>query len=347
MVFGFLKKQFIDVIEWDWQDDNILMWKFPIADNEIQNGATLTVRDGQMAIFVNEGKLADVFDQPGNYELTTNTLPLLTNLQNWDKAFQSPFKSDVLFFDTRIQQGRKWGTSQPVTVRDAEFGMVRLRAFGMYTYRITDVAQFYQNVTGMDDSYRTEQIESQLRNLINANLAAGLGNSPLPFIDLAANQTVMGDEIAKALQGHFTQYGLALENIIVENISLPDALQETLDKRISMGMIGDLNTYTQYQAAESITLAAQNEGGVAGIGAGLGVGMNMGQMMTEALSAQQAAQSPQQPQQQSQPAQAATASEATDFTAKLTQLKSLLDQGLISQADYDAAKEKVLAQLTQ
>lgn len=341
MVFGFIKKQFIDVIEWDSQDDDILMWKFPVADNEIQNGATLTVRDGQMAIFVNEGKLADVFDKPGNYVLNTNTLPIMTNLQNWDKAFQSPFKSDVLFFDTRIQQGRKWGTSQPVTVRDAEFGMVRLRAFGMYSYRIADISKFYQNVTGMDDSYQAVQIESQLRNLINANLAGSLGNSPLPFIDLAANQVVMGDEIAKALQPDFEKYGLQLDGIVVENVSLPDALQKTLDKRISMGMIGDLSAYTQYQTAESIPLAAQNEGGMAGIGAGLGVGMNMGQAMTAAMSAQ-----PQQPaQQQAQAPQ--TSAGTTDFTAKLAQLKAMLDQGLIDQADYDEAKGKVLAQLMQ
>ncbi|PIE42284.1 MAG: hypothetical protein CSA47_01460 [Gammaproteobacteria bacterium] len=339
MVFDFFKKQFIDVIEWDWQDDDVLMWQFPLADNEIQNGASLTVRDGQMAIFVNEGKLADVFE-PGHYVLNTDNLPLLTNLKNWDKAFKSPFKSDVLFFDTRIQQGRKWGTSQPVTVRDAEFGMVRLRAFGMYAYRIADITRFYQTVSGVDDAYRSGQIEPQLRNLINANLAGSLGNSKLPFIDLAANQVVMGEEIKNALQSHFASFGLQLDSIVVENVSLPDALQKTLDKRISMGMIGDLNAYTQYQTAESIPLAAQNEGGMAGIGAGLGVGMNMGQVMGAAMMGQVQTQ----PQNQQQPSNSHS---TNDFTAKLTQLKTLLDQGLISQADYDKAKAQVLAKLTQ
>ncbi len=338
MVFDFIRKQFIDVIEWDWQDDDILMWKFPILDNEIQNGASLTVRDGQIAILVNEGKLADVFT-PGHYKLTTENIPILTSLQNWDKGFDSPFKSDVLFFNTRLQQGRKWGTAQPVTVRDSEFGIVRLRTFGMYSYQITDVSKFYQNITGMDDSYQTEQIEPQLRNLINANLANCLGQSKVPFLDLAANQAVMGEEIQKTLQGHFENFGLSVESVIVESVSLPEELQETLDKRISMGMIGDLNTYAKYQTAEAIPLAAQNEGGMAGIGAGLGVGMNIGQVMTEAMQGQNTANNAGD--------NSGSTPAATDFTAKLTQLKTLLDQGLISQADYDEAKAKVLAQLTQ
>lgn len=193
---SFIKKQFIDAIEWDWQDDDVLMWKFPMADNEIQNGASLTVRDGQVAVFINEGQIADVFTA-GRYELTTETLPVMTNLRNWRMGFDSPFKSDVLFFSTRLQQGRKWGTTQPVTVRDSDFGMVRLRAFGMYSYKINDVTQFYQTITGMNDSYRAEQIEPQLRNLIVSDLASGLGQSQVPFIDLAANQGLMADEIKK------------------------------------------------------------------------------------------------------------------------------------------------------
>lgn len=352
MIMDFVKKQFIDVIEWDWQDDDLLMWKFPMADNEIQNGASLTVRDGQVAVFVNEGQVADVFTT-GRYTLNTQTLPLLTNLKNWDKLFQSPFKSDVLFFNTRLQQGRKWGTAQPVTVRDAEFGMVRVRAFGMYAYKVADVAKFYQSITGTGNSYQTEQIEPQLRNLVNANLANSLGQSNIPFIDLAANQTVMGNTIKDALQASFAEFGLSLEAMIVENVSLPDALQKTLDKRIAMGMIGNLDQYTRYQTAEAIPLAAQNEGGLAGIGAGLGVGMNMGQVMGAAMMGTQQPQTanaqtvdPQatQPQANSQPPNTAP---QTDFTTKLTQLKTLLDQGLISQADYDEAKTKVLAQLTQ
>ena len=337
---SFIKKQFIDAIEWDWQDDEVLMWKFPMADNEIQNGATLTVRDGQVAVFINEGQIADVFTA-GRYTLTTETLPVMTNLRNWRMGFDSPFKSDVLFFSTRLQQGRKWGTTQPVTVRDAEFGMVRLRAFGMYSYKINDVTQFYQTITGMNDTYRAEQIEPQLRNLIVSDLASGLGQSEIAFIDLAANQGLMAEEIKKQLQPDFAKYGLAVESFVVENVSLPDELQKTLDKRISMGMIGDINEYTRYQTAEAIQHAAKNEGGMAGIGAGLGVGMNMGQVMSEAMQ-------PRSPQQSTTPsASIQPQAEEPDFMARLTQLKALLDQDLISQADYDEAKAKILAQLSQ
>lgn len=337
---SFIKKQFIDAIEWDWQDDEVLMWKFPMADNEIQNGATLTVRDGQVAVFINEGQIADVFTA-GRYTLTTETLPVMTNLRNWRMGFDSPFKSDVLFFSTRLQQGRKWGTTQPVTVRDAEFGMVRLRAFGMYSYKINDVTQFYQTITGMNDTYRAEQIEPQLRNLIVSDLASGLGQSEIAFIDLAANQGLMAEEIKKQLQPDFAKYGLAVESFVVENVSLPDELQKTLDKRISMGMIGDINEYTRYQTAEAIQHAAKNEGGMAGIGAGLGVGMNMGQVMSEAMQ-------PRSPQQSTAPsASIQPQAEQPDFMARLTQLKALLDQDLISQADYDEAKAKILAQLSQ
>lgn len=336
---SFIKKQFIDVIEWDWQDDDVLMWKFPMADNEIQNGASLTVRDGQVAVFINEGQIADIFTA-GRYELTTETLPVMTNLRNWRMGFDSPFKSDVLFFSTRLQQGRKWGTTQPVTVRDADFGMVRLRAFGMYSYKINDVTQFYQTITGMNDSYRADQIEPQLRNLIVSDLASGLGQSQVPFIDLAANQGLMADEIKKELQPDFAKYGLSVESFVVESVSLPEELQKTLDKRISMGMIGDMDAYTRYQAAEAIEHAAKNEGGVAGIGAGLGVGMNMGQVMSEAMAPKA------QPQQSSQPAAAPEAA-PVDFAAKLSQLKALLDQGLISQEDYDETKTKILTQLSQ
>lgn len=342
---SFIKKQFIDAIEWDWQDDDVLMWKFPMADNEIQNGATLTVRDGQVAVFINEGQIADIFTA-GRYTLTTETLPVMTNLRNWRMGFDSPFKSDVLFFSTRLQQGRKWGTTQPVTVRDSEFGMVRLRAFGMYSYKITDVTQFYQTITGMNDNYRAEQIEPQLRNLIVSDLASGLGQSEIAFIDLAANQGLMADEIKKELQPDFAKYGLAVESFVVESVSLPDELQKTLDKRISMGMIGDMNEYTRYQSAEAIQHAAKNEGGMAGIGAGLGVGMNMGQVMSEAMQPKGQGSNNQNNQNQQQP-QAQPEAAEPDYMARLTKLKTLLDQGLISQEDYDETKSKILDQLSK
>lgn len=330
---SFIKKQFIDVIEWDSQADDVLMWRYPMQDNEIQNGAQLTVRDGQMAVFVNEGQVADVFGT-GLYTLDTQTLPVLTNLKNWDKLFASPFKSDVMFFSTRLQLGRKWGTTQPVTIRDSDFDMIRLRAFGMYSYQLADPALFYREVTGANPLYTSEQLEPQLRNSIVSNLSSAIGASKIPFLDLAANQGVMADQIKVALQPMFERYGLKLDQFVLESLSLPEALQTALDKRISMGMMGDLSKYTQYQVAESIPLAAQNEGGLAGIGAGLAAGMGVGQMMTGAIAGAQVPA----------PAPAATPA-ATDPAARLGQLKALLDQGLITQADFDSTKAEILKQL--
>lgn len=330
---SFIKKQFIDVIEWDSQADDVLMWRYPMQDNEIQNGAQLTVRDGQMAVFVNEGQVADVFGT-GLYTLDTQTLPILTNLKNWDKLFASPFKSDVMFFSTRLQLGRKWGTTQPVTIRDSDFDMIRLRAFGMYSYQLADPALFYREVTGANPLYTSEQLEPQLRNSIVSNLSSAIGASKIPFLDLAANQGVMADQIKVALQPMFERYGLKLDQFVLESLSLPEALQTALDKRISMGMMGDLSKYTQYQVAESIPLAAQNEGGLAGIGAGLAAGMGVGQMMTGAMAGAQVPA----------PAPAATPA-ATDPAARLGQLKALLDQGLITQADFDSTKAEILKQL--
>ena len=338
-MFNFIKKQFIDVIQWPNPDDSLLMWRFPIADEEIQNGASLTVREAQMAMFVDEGVTADVFG-PGRYTLNTQTLPLLTNLKNWDKLFESPFKSDVYFFNTKQQLARKWGTSQPVTVRDAEFGTVQLRSFGMYAYRISDPAKFFKEVSGVAAEYSGAELENQLRNITVTQLAAAFGSSGIPFLDMAANQVLLSQKIGELLGAEFAKLGLTLENFTVESITLPAAIQEALDKKISMGVIGDLGRYTQYQTAESIPLAAQNEGGLAGIGAGLGVGAGVGQAMAGAMAGmmQPAAQPAAQPAQTVQ-----TASE--DPQAKLAKLKSLLDGGLIAQEDYDKAKAEVLKQL--
>lgn len=339
MIMNFIRKQFIDVIQWENPDENTLVWRFPIADQEIQNGASLTVRESQMALFVDEGKTADVFSA-GRYTLNTQTLPVLTNLKNWDKLFQSPFKSDVYFFNTRQQIGKRWGTAQPVTVRDADFGVVQLRSFGMYAYRIADPAQFFKEISGVVESYTGEQLEAQLKNIAMTQLAAAFGTSGVPFLDMAANQVLLSQKIGELLGAEFAKLGLTLENFTVESITLPAAIQEALDKKISMGVIGDLGRYTQYQTAESIPLAAQNEGGLAGIGAGLGVGAGVGQAMAGAMAGmmQPATQPAAQPAQSVQ-----TTSE--DPQAKLAKLKSLLDGGLISQEDYDKAKAEVLKQL--
>ena len=280
----FLSKQFIDVIEWVEPGDGILAYRYPMQDREIQNGGKLTVRDSQMAVFVNEGKVADAFG-PGLYTLTTHTLPILTYLRNWDKAFQSPFKSDVYFVSTRLQTNQHWGTPNPITIRDKEFGAVRIRAFGIYTYHIADAKVFYSKVSGTRDLYTVPDLEGQLRNTIIGRMTDTFANSQVPFLDMAANQVTLGNTIAGQLKPSFTELGLNLDSFVVENLSLPDELQKILDQRISMNMVGDMGRYTQFEVAQSIPTAAANEGGggVAGVAAGLGAGVAMGQAMMDAL----------------------------------------------------------------
>jgi membrane protease subunit (stomatin/prohibitin family) len=254
-----------------------------MQDREIQNGGQLTVRDSQLAVFVNEGQVADQF-APGLHKLTTNTLPILTYLKNWDKAFQSPFKSDVYFFSTRMQTDQHWGTPQPITIRDKEFGAIRLRAFGIYSYHIADAKTFYTKISGTRDQYMVADLEGQLRNTIIGTLTSVFAQSNVPFLDLAANQTQLGQTAADLLKPGFTALGLALDTFVVENLSLPDELQKILDQKISMTMVGDMGRYTQFQVAQSMPIAAANEGGGgAGLGAGLGVGMGMAQAMMGAM----------------------------------------------------------------
>lgn len=344
MGFGrFIKKQFIDVIQWANPEEDCLMWRFPMEGEEIQNGASLTVRDSQMALFVDEGKAADAFI-PGMYKLNTSTLPILTYLKNWDKLFESPFKSDVYFFNTKVQLGKKWGTPQPITIRDKEFGLVTVRAFGMYSYKITDPNRFFTEISGVCAEYRGDELEGQLRNLVVTSLSSLFGNSEIPFIDMAANQVMLSQKMAEIIAPTFERYGLALDNFAVESVNLPENLQKTLEERISMGIIGDMGRYTQYQTASSIPLAAQNEGGIAGIGAGMAAGMGMGQMMSGAMSSAISGTTNEstQPQASNNPPQA---SSEESMEVKLTKLKKMLDAGLITQEDYDTTKTALLKKI--
>jgi len=279
----FISKQFIDVIDWVEPEDGILAFRFDMQDREIQNGGKLTVRESQLAIFVNEGHVADAFG-PGLYTLNTNTLPILTYLKNWDKAFKSPFKSDVYFFSARVQTDQHWGTQNPITIRDKEFGAIRLRGFGIYSYHISDAKAFYTKISGTRDSYLVADLEGQLRNTIVAKMTDAFAASQVPFLDMAANQGALAEKIKEQVGPAFTDYGLALDSFLVENLSLPEELQKTLDQRIGMNIVGDMGRYTQYQVAQSIPVAAANEGGGGvGVGAGLGAGMAMGQAMMDAV----------------------------------------------------------------
>ncbi|GHU29157.1 antifreeze protein, type I [Betaproteobacteria bacterium] len=344
-IMDFIKKQFIDVIQCVEDDADIVAWRFPMQDFEIQYGASLTVRESQMAIFVNEGRIADVF-KPGRYKLITQTLPVLTNLNHWDKLFESPFKSDVYFFSTRQRLDRKWGTANPITVRDKEFGAVRLRAFGIYSYHLADPGLFHSTISGTIERYTTEQLEGQLRNTVAGSIATLFGESDVPFLDMAANQEVFGAALKEKLTPVFLSFGLALDNFVVQNISLPEELEKALDARISMGVVGDLGRFTQFQVANAIPLAAQNEGGAAGAGVGIGAGIAMGQTMAQGmLAATQAANPPAAVPPPGAPTANSPISTADEIAATLEKLHALVGKGILSQTEFDAKKEELLKKL--
>jgi membrane protease subunit (stomatin/prohibitin family) len=278
----FLGKQFIGVIEWNEPADGILAYRYPMRDLEIENGGKLTVSESQMAAFVNEGKIADIFG-PGLHTLNTRNLPLLTDLMNWDKAFESPFKSEVYFFSTRLQIDQKWGTATPITIRDKEFGAVRLRCYGIYSYRIADPRAFFNQISGTRDSYLAAELEGQLRDTIVGRMTEIFANSDLSFLDMAANHTALGEKIVERMKPAFVALGLELDQFVVQNVSLPEELQKVFDQRVGMNMVGDLGRYTLYAAAESLDLSAANTSGAAGMGMGLGAGAAVAQVLSNAL----------------------------------------------------------------
>ena len=280
-IFDFLTGEFIDVIHWTDDTDDTLVWRFEREDHEIKYGAKLTVREGQAAVFVHEGQLADVFS-PGLYLLETNNMPVMTTLQHWHHGFQSPFKSEVYFVNTTRFQNLKWGTKNPVICRDPEFGPVRLRAFGTYEVRVSDPARFMTEIVGTDGEFTMDEISFQIRNIIVTRFSAAIAASGIPVLDMAANTTDLGKLLAARIAPELAEYGLELPNLYIENISLPPAVEAALDKRTSMGLAGDLGRFTEYSAAEAMTAAAANPGGSGGMGAGLGAGMGIamaGRMM--------------------------------------------------------------------
>lgn len=288
---SFVKKQFIDVIDWTEEGDDVLAWRFPTADLEIQQGAALIVRETQVAVFVDEGRIADRFEA-GRYVLRTKNLPVLTDLRHWTKLFESPFKSEVYFFSTRRRIGQTFGTPQPITVRDRELGSVQVRAFGVYGFRIVDAGLFHQQISGTRDVYRIADLEGQLRAMLVSALAAELGTGAVPFLDLAANQPALGAAVAARANTDCAPLGIAIGDVKLESLTLPDELQKRLEERIGMGMVGDLGRYTQFQTARAIPLAAASEGGAAGAGVGVGAGVTMGQAMAQAITAAGGASQP-------------------------------------------------------
>ena len=341
-LMDFIKKQFIDIIQWTEESDGTLAWRFPMAEMEIQNGASLTVRESQVALFVNEGKVADVFG-PGTHKLTTQTLPVLTYLKNWDKLFESPFKSDVYFFSTRQQVDQKWGTPQPITIRDKDFGAVRLRAFGNYSFRVADPKLFHTEISGTRASYQASELDGQLRGLVLQNISNAIASSGIPFLDLASNQLVFAQALTTQLAPEFAKIGLKLDGMTVQNVSLPDELQKILDQKIGMGMVGnDMGKFMQYQTAQAIPKFAEGGGGgsgIAGDAMGLGAGVALGQVLAQNLQAGlqggAAAAAP----------AVAIGVKAEDVMATLEKLGDLKAKGILTQEEFDNKKAELLKKL--
>ena len=289
-----LKGEFVDIIEWLNDDRNTLAYRFERYGNEIKNGAKLIVREGQVAVFIHEGELADVF-KPGTHELATRNLPILSTLAGWKHGFESPFKAEVIFISTRQLVDQKWGTKNPIMLRDPEFGPIRLRAFGSYAIKVTDAPSFIREIVGTDGEFTAEEINTQLRNIIVSRFTDKLGESKVPALDLASNYDEIGEVIHDKISPEFSEYGISLTKFLIENIALPPEVEQALDKRSSMGILGNMQQYTQFQAANAMEDAANNPGQAGGAmagGMGMGMGFAMANQMGQAMAPPPAGSAP-------------------------------------------------------
>ena len=307
-LFDVFTSQLVDVIEWKDDSSDTMVFRYDRNGKEIMNGAQLTVRESRVAIMVNEGELADVFG-PGRYELKTQNMPILTALKSWKYGFNSPFKAEVYFVNTKQFLDQKWGTSNPVMMRDAEFGMVRLRAHGIYSFRVSDPVAFLKEAFGTNAYMSVEGVTGQIKRTLVSGLSDAIAQSKIPALDLAANYDELGQYALQTLSSRIANLGLKLETFVIENISLPDEVEKAMDRRTSMGVVGDLNKYTQFQAAEAIRDAANNPNGMAGLGATMGMGAMMAQTMQGAFNPPAAAP-------QAAPQQAAAPAGETKFCSE-------------------------------
>lgn len=292
-IFDFIKSQFIEVIEWTDMEQDELVFRFPVQGKEIKMGAQLTVRESQAAVFVNEGQIADVF-QPGRHTLSTENMPILTKLKAWKYGFNSPFKAEVYFVSTRQFTGQKWGTTRPVMMRDQDFGLLRLRAYGIFSYKVNDPEKFLKELFGTSGSFKIADINEQLTRMAVSSLSDLLAESQIPALDFSMHYDELSMEGRQKLQPKFNDYGFKLVSFTIENISLPEDVEKAMDKRTSMGVVGDLNKFTKYQTAEAIREAANNEGGgLAGAGAGMGAGAAMAHSMMGSMNSQESGGQPQ------------------------------------------------------
>ena len=298
-LFDKIKGEFIDIIEWLDSTNDTIVHRFERKGNEIKMGAKMTVRESQVAVFINEGTIADIFP-PGMYTLKTENMPVLSTLKGWKYGFNSPFKAEVYFVNTKKFTDLKWGTPNPIMLRDPEFGPIRIRAFGAYEFRISDAAAFIKGVAGTDGDFTTDEITNQLRNIIITRFTDAIGEAKIPILDMAANYDEVSELVGKKLIPEYAEYGVDMTKFLVSNISLPKNVEEALDKRSSMGIIGDLGKYQQFQTAEAMEAAANNPGGGGGASEGMGMGMGMA-MASQMMGSMNQPQQQQQQQQQAAP----------------------------------------------
>jgi len=337
-LFNWISNQFIEIIEWVDSDRSTLVWRFPHNNNEIKNDAKLVVREGQVAIFVHEGQMGDVFT-PGLYTLTTQNIPVLSSLKGWKYGFDSPFKCEVYFINTTQYLDMKWGTLSPITLRDQDLGIVRLRAHGIYSIKIDAerAPTFFKEIVGTDGHVTTSEIEGQLRGMLVSSFTNAVGHMKVPFLDLAGEYRKIGEICKDEMESEFEPYGVKLTKFIVQSVSLPPEVQTAIDQRASIAAVGGLNQFTQYQAAQALREGAQSGGSSGATGAmmDMAVGLSMGQMMSQNMA--QMAPTLQAPQQQ----QAAGDSVAD----RLKKLKDLKEGGLIDDETFASKRDAILAEI--
>ncbi len=287
-LMDYLKTQFLEIIEWQDDSRDTISFRYPDQDKEIKNGAQLIVRESQTAQFIYVGQFGDTFG-PGKHTLTTDNIPILSTLKGWKYGLHSPFKADLYYVNTRLFTGNKWGTSNPIMMRDADFGIVRARAFGTFDFHVTDVKIFLKEVAGTDDHFRLDEFADTMRSRIVSVFTEALASAKVPVLDIAARYQELGAALLPAINPQVTaKYGIEIPSFIVENVSLPPEVEAAIDKRSSMAAVGNLNDYVKFQMAESLTKEGGAAGGMAGTGAGLGAGLAMGQQLMASMNQPQA-----------------------------------------------------------
>ena len=333
-IFDFIRGELIEVIDWVENDKDTIMWKFPDKDANIKYGAQLTVRESQMAIFIDEGQLADQFD-PGRYELITRNMPLLTSIRNWDKGFESPFKCDVYFFSMRTFTDLKWGTPNPIIMRDPQFKQVRVKAFGTYFIRLKDPFLFFREYAGTNHVLRVSALEQSLRDLVSPKFAEALAESGVSVMDMVSNYSELGAKIVPILQRDLDPFGVELVKFQITSTSLPPEVEAFYDKMTNMNMVDDMQRFQEFQNAQAIEKAAENPGGGASEGIGIGMGLGMAQQMMQQKNTQD----------KSSESNSSKAQTREEILATLKELGSLKDAGILTEEEFESKKKELLSRL--